>query len=124
MVGKACALRLAAGGFSVFAGVRKDRDAKALAESGLRRLSPVILDVTDEATISEAARTIGATVGPSGLAGLVNNAGIAVTGPVELVPLRELRRQWPEARRRRVRWCTGPEGGCGRIAGASPRPRG
>lgn len=93
-MGKACALRLAEGGFTVFAGVRKERDAQALREIGLHRLTPIILDVTNDQTISEAFREIRDAVGDAGLAGLVNNAGIAVTGPIELVPLEELRRQF------------------------------
>jgi len=93
-MGRACALRLAAGGFAVFAGVRKERDAQALREGGARRLAPVMLDVTEPETIGEALRTVREAVGGSGLAGLVNNAGIAVTGPIELVPLDELRRQF------------------------------
>ncbi|BDG03130.1 SDR family oxidoreductase [Anaeromyxobacter oryzae] len=93
-MGKACALRLSEGGFTVFAAVRKQRDAQALGESGSPRLVPVILDVTRGETISEAVRTVRDAVGASGLAGLVNNAGVAVTGPIELVPLEELRRQF------------------------------
>ena len=93
-MGKAFALRLAERGFTVFPGVRKERDAQALREIGSPRLMPLILDVTDERTISDAVRTVGDAVGGAGLAGLVNNAGIAVTGPIELVPLQELRRQF------------------------------
>src|SRR5512133_34446 len=93
-MGRACALRLAEGGFAVFAAVRKERDAQALKESGSPGVVPILLDVTKGETISEALRTIRDAVGASGLAGLVNNAGIAVTGPMELVPLEELRRQF------------------------------
>jgi NAD(P)-dependent dehydrogenase (short-subunit alcohol dehydrogenase family) len=93
-MGRACALRLAHGGFSVFAAVRKDADAQRLKESGAPQVTPVILDVTDEHAITAAVRTVGDVVGRSGLAGLVNNAGIAVTGPLELVRLDELRRQF------------------------------
>jgi NAD(P)-dependent dehydrogenase (short-subunit alcohol dehydrogenase family) len=92
-MGKACAIRLAQGGFTVFAAVRKQRDAQALAESS-PRVIPVILDVSKSETIGEAFRTIGEATGTGGLAGLVNNAGIAVTGPIELVPIEELRRQF------------------------------
>ena len=93
-MGKACALRLSESGFTVFAAVRKERDAQELKESGSPRLIPVILDVTKHQTISEAFGKIRDAVGAAGLAGLVNNAGIAVTGPIELVPLEELRRQF------------------------------
>ena len=51
-MGKACALRLARAGYTVFAGVRKPRDAEALTQVGLSRLKPVILDVTNAETIS------------------------------------------------------------------------
>jgi NAD(P)-dependent dehydrogenase (short-subunit alcohol dehydrogenase family) len=93
-MGKACSLRLAAGGFTVFAAVRRERDAQALTESASPRLVPIILDVTKKETISEAFQKIRDAVGAAGLAGLVNNAGIAVTGPMELVPVEELRRQF------------------------------
>ena len=93
-MGKACAVRLAEGGFTVFAAVRKERDAQAIRESCSPRLIPIILDVTKDRSISEAAQTVQDAVGSAGLAGLVNNAGIAVTGPIELVPLEELRRQF------------------------------
>jgi NAD(P)-dependent dehydrogenase (short-subunit alcohol dehydrogenase family) len=93
-MGKASALRLSESGFTVFAAVRKERDAQELKESGSPRLIPVILDVTKHQTISEAFGKIRDAVGAAGLAGLVNNAGIAVTGPIELVPLEELRRQF------------------------------
>lgn len=90
-MGKACALRLSQGGFTVFAAVRKEHDARALRAEGSQ---PVILDVANDRTIAEAVRVIAEAVGSSGLAGLVNNAGIAVSGPIELVPLDELRRQY------------------------------
>jgi len=93
-MGKACALRLSEAGFTVFAAVRKERDAQELRESGSPRLIPIILDVTKDQTISEAFGKIRDAVGTAGLAGLVNNAGIAVTGPIELVPVEELRRQF------------------------------
>ena len=93
-MGRACALRLVQEGFTVFAGVRKERDAQALRESGLAGLVPVILDVTDPKTILAAVREVSDAAGSAGLHGLVNNAGIAVPGPIELLPLDELRRQF------------------------------
>lgn len=93
-MGKACALRLSQAGYTVFAGVRKERDAQMLKQDGSPRLIPVILDVTDERSIFEAVKTIRETVGAAGLAGLVNNAGVGVTAPIEEVPLEELRRQF------------------------------
>ena len=53
-----------------------------------------MIDVTDAASIAAAAKAVGKSVGDAGLAGLVNNAGIGVSGPVELVPLDAWRRQF------------------------------
>lgn len=94
-IGRACALRLARTGFHVFAGVRKDEDAEALEyaspEAGL---TPLPLDLTDSALIASAVETVTEAVGEVGLAGLVNNAGVGVASPLELVPINELRHQF------------------------------
>lgn len=91
-IGRGCALELARIGFEVYAGVRREADGAALKSDARGRLEPVILDVTDSATI-EAARNL---IGPrhaEGLTGLVNNAGIVVAGPLEFVPVDGLRHQ-------------------------------
>jgi NAD(P)-dependent dehydrogenase (short-subunit alcohol dehydrogenase family) len=80
-------------GFWVYAGVRKDADADSLREAGSEHLEPVHLDVTDEDSIAASARKVTEEVGDRGLAGLVNNAGISVVGPLEFLPIEELRRQ-------------------------------
>lgn len=92
-IGEACALRLDRMGFRVFAGVRKDADGEALRQKASDRITPILLDVTDETSIASAAETVGAAAGDAGLAGLVNNAGISVPGPLEFLPLEDLRRQ-------------------------------
>src|SRR6266540_1534245 len=92
-IGRACALHLDSLGFDVFAGVRKPADAERLAAEGSGRIRPLSLDVTDARQIEAAAREVGKAVGDSGLAGLVNNAGIAVAAPLEFIPIDELRRQ-------------------------------
>lgn len=82
-IGRACALRLDRAGFRVFAGIRTEADGEALRAKASDRLVPVRIDVTDEASIAEAVRLVDAAVGAQGLYGLVNNAGIAVAGPLE-----------------------------------------
>lgn len=89
-IGEACALHLGSLGFNVFAGVRKQADADRITGA---RIEPVIIDVTDGASVANAAESIRDAAGPSGLAGLVNNAGIAVAGPLEYVDIAEFERQ-------------------------------
>ncbi|MDQ4041106.1 MAG: SDR family oxidoreductase, partial [Actinomycetota bacterium] len=87
-IGEATAQRLAQAGFRVLAGVRKDADAER-ASALHERVEPVRVDVTDQATMDGLAQI----VGNAPLAGLVNNAGISISGPLEFVPLDEWRRQ-------------------------------
>jgi NAD(P)-dependent dehydrogenase (short-subunit alcohol dehydrogenase family) len=92
-IGRACALRLEKMGMHVFAGVRKAADGDALAQ-GRPRIIPVIIDVTNQATIDAAKATVEAAADGRGIEGLVNNAGIGVGGPLEFVPIDEMRRQF------------------------------
>src|SRR5436190_9798555 len=93
-IGAACAFHLDQLGFRVFAGVRKDADAEALRKRASERLTPLHIDVTKADTIAAARDQVAAAVGGAGLAGLVNNAGVAVAGPLEYLPLDELRWQF------------------------------
>jgi NAD(P)-dependent dehydrogenase (short-subunit alcohol dehydrogenase family) len=90
-IGRATALHLDDLGFRVFATVRNAQDANALHAEGSEKLTPVLLDVTDEVAIKAGVDEIGQAVGEAGLWGLVNNAGVGFTGPLEFVPLDELR---------------------------------
>ncbi|CAA9586383.1 MAG: Short-chain dehydrogenase/reductase SDR [uncultured Thermomicrobiales bacterium] len=92
-IGEATAAHLQSLGFSVLAGVRSEADAERVAAHGLERMSPLMLDVTDAESIAAAAQTVGQDLGAIGLAGLVNNAGIAVSAPLEFVPIEDLRMQ-------------------------------
>jgi NAD(P)-dependent dehydrogenase (short-subunit alcohol dehydrogenase family) len=93
-IGAACAVHLDRLGFVVFAGVRKIEDGEALQrQGGANGLIPLILDVTDDGSIQQSRTIVAAHVGTNGLFGLINNAGIAVVGPLEAVPIPDLRRQ-------------------------------
>lgn len=90
-IGFACAQRLAAAGFEVFAGVRKESDGIKLAQHSAR-IRPIALDVTDADSVAHAMHVV--REGEIPLYGLLNNAGIAVGGPLEYLGLDELRRQF------------------------------
>jgi NAD(P)-dependent dehydrogenase (short-subunit alcohol dehydrogenase family) len=91
-IGRATVERLDASGWRVFAGIRKQGDADALGQAGSERVVPLILDVTDADQIAAAAKRIEEET-EGRLDGLVNNAGIAVPGPLETLPLEDFRRQ-------------------------------
>ena len=86
-IGLATAKRMAARGYDVLAGVRSAEAGEAIRAE---RIEPVIVDVT----VPEQVEALRETVGDRPLAGLVNNAGIALSGPVEFFPLDEFRRQF------------------------------
>jgi NAD(P)-dependent dehydrogenase (short-subunit alcohol dehydrogenase family) len=88
-IGRATAVRLAGAGFAVLAGVRREEDGADLRAQDAR-IEPVLVDVTDAGQIA----SLAARVGGAPLAGLVNNAGIAVAGPLEGVPIDLVRRQY------------------------------
>jgi NAD(P)-dependent dehydrogenase (short-subunit alcohol dehydrogenase family) len=92
-IGRACALRLDRAGFEVFAGVRKHADGESLVVAASERLRPLTIDVTDTGSIANACAEVSELTGGR-LAGLVNNAGIALAGPVEGLELDNLRRQF------------------------------
>jgi NAD(P)-dependent dehydrogenase (short-subunit alcohol dehydrogenase family) len=88
-IGQATALKLAADGWDVHAGVRRPSDGDALvAASPAGRITPLALDVTDAEQIAALDRVL-----PERVDALVNNAGIVVPGPVEGVTIDDLRRQ-------------------------------
>lgn len=93
-IGAACAKHLDQLGFTVWAGVRRQADGDALVRAASPRLRVVMLDVTDPISVAEAGRTIAEETSGSGLAALVNNAGISVAGPLELLPLADVRMQF------------------------------
>ncbi|MGJ0507874.1 MAG: SDR family oxidoreductase [Methylocystis sp.] len=92
-IGEACARLLVERGFFVFGSVRKEADAKRHAAQFGENFAPLLFDVTDGAAVARAAQEVEAWLGGRTLAGLVNNAGVAVPGPLLHVPISELRRQ-------------------------------
>ncbi len=92
-IGEACAILLDQMGFLVFAGVRKDVDAQKLQQKASSRLTPIFLDITDAQSISSAVEIVANATGDNGIWGLINNAGVAVPGPLELLSLTDFQQQ-------------------------------
>src|SRR5215472_11203589 len=92
-IGHACAKLLLDKGYHVFGSVRKQADADRLKTEFGANFTPLLFDITDEAAVLAAARDVRATLNGETLAGLVNNAGIAVGGPVLELSADEFRRQ-------------------------------
>jgi NAD(P)-dependent dehydrogenase (short-subunit alcohol dehydrogenase family) len=80
-------------GFHVFGSVRRREDADRLQDEFGPNFTPLMFDVTNEAAVAAAAREVRAELEGETLAGLVNNAGIAVAGPVLELSADEFRRQ-------------------------------
>src|SRR5262245_15640607 len=92
-IGWAASKVLTAAGFRVFGSVRRKADAERLAAELGPRFVPLLFDVTDESAVKAAAAQVRAALGGETLAGLVNNAGVAVPGPLLELPIEEFRRQ-------------------------------
>jgi hypothetical protein len=80
-------------GFRVFGSVRRQEDVDRLQREFGERFVPLLFDVTDEAAVQLAADKVGHDLGRSTLDGLVNNAGIEVTGPLAYLPVDQFRQQ-------------------------------
>ncbi len=87
-IGRASATELAQRGFRVLAGVRKQADADAVKAIAPDRIEPLILDVTDSDAVAALPEQVG-----DNLVGLVNNAGLSYGGPLEYLPMEDVRHQ-------------------------------
>ncbi|KAK3244464.1 hypothetical protein CYMTET_45920, partial [Cymbomonas tetramitiformis] len=87
-IGRAAAKDLAERGWHVFAGVRRKEDAAAL-QAEEPRITPLMIDVLDQSSISAAAEEVAEAVGERGLHGVVNCAGMALITPLEMIPSEE-----------------------------------
>ncbi|TNE40716.1 MAG: SDR family oxidoreductase [Alphaproteobacteria bacterium] len=92
-IGQATVRQLIKAGYEVFGSVRRQEDADRLQAEFGAAFIPLLFDVTDRPAIERAAAQVRARLGGKTLAGLVNNAGIAVVGPVLEMDPDELRHQ-------------------------------
>lgn len=92
-IGLGAARVLTAAGLHVYGSVRRQADADRIKQELGDRFTPLLFDVTDAASIAAAADKVRSELAGEPLFGLVNNAGVAVAGPLLELPLDELRRQ-------------------------------
>jgi NAD(P)-dependent dehydrogenase (short-subunit alcohol dehydrogenase family) len=88
-IGRAAALRLASAGWDVYAGVRSEADGAGLVAGAPDRVTPITLDVTDAEQVAALPHSL-----PARLDAVVNNAGVAVGGAIEALPVDQLRHQF------------------------------
>ncbi len=92
-IGESCALHLDRLGFEVVGGVRRREDGERLAGQTSPRFRWIPLDVTEPGQVRAAMAEVDRIAGTRGLAGLVNNAGVALVSPLECIPMETFRRQ-------------------------------
>ncbi|HTQ13761.1 MAG TPA: SDR family NAD(P)-dependent oxidoreductase [Rhizomicrobium sp.] len=92
-IGWGCTRILIRKGFRVFGSVRKQADADRLSKEFGANFTPLMFDVTDAAAVKAGAGQVAAALGSAALSGLVNNAGIAVAGPLLYIDVDEFRNQ-------------------------------
>lgn len=92
-IGRGIVEVLVQGGFTVFGTVRREADAAALSAEFGAAFVPLLMDVTDGAAVTRAVEQVRAALGTANLAGLVNNAGVSLVGPLLHQPLADFRTQ-------------------------------
>ncbi|HCK83258.1 MAG TPA: oxidoreductase [Hyphomonadaceae bacterium] len=93
-IGRAAVAKAVREGAHVFASVRKQGDADSLSSEFGAAVTPLLFDVADEAAVNVGAARVAEILGRRRLFGLVNNAGIAVPGPLLHLDTHDLRRQF------------------------------
>jgi NAD(P)-dependent dehydrogenase (short-subunit alcohol dehydrogenase family) len=93
-IGWGCVKVLVRDGFHVFGSVRKVPDGERLSREFGERFTPLVFDVTDEAAVAAGARQVATALANGTLFGLVNNAGIAVSGPLLYLAIDDFKHQF------------------------------
>ncbi|MBE8964974.1 SDR family NAD(P)-dependent oxidoreductase [Nostocales cyanobacterium LEGE 12452] len=90
-LGRATALLLDKQGYRVFAGVRTEQDGESLKQAASENLTPIIIDITKAQEIKSASEFVSLALGNEGLFALINNAYSGVDGPLECIPIDDIR---------------------------------
>ncbi len=90
-LGRATALFLDKQGYQVFAGVRTEKDGESLKQAASGNLTPIVIDITKTQEIKSASEFVSLAIGDEGLFALINNAYSGVDGPLECIPVDDIR---------------------------------
>lgn len=93
-IGYGAAKQFVQRGYTVFGSVRTQSDADRLRTEFGERFTPLLFDVTDAEAVNQAAKWLTERLTDSGLGGLVNNAGIAIGGPIQHQPMATFRQHF------------------------------
>lgn len=93
-IGWGCVKALVRNGFRVFGSVRKEADAERLEKEFGANFTPLVFDVTDADAVKAGAAQVATALGGETLSGIVNNAGIAVAGPLLHLDIDEFKKQF------------------------------
>ncbi|MEU6198571.1 SDR family NAD(P)-dependent oxidoreductase [Streptomyces sp. NPDC047061] len=93
-LGRATAMLLAEQGYRVFGTTLDEAESDDLSAATGGRVTPIVMDITDDAQVEAMARTVEEQIGDQGLFALISNAGILVPGPMEIVSMEGIRRQF------------------------------
>ncbi len=93
-IGRATALKFLQEGFCVFGTIRKKTDADSLKQDYPTTFYPLVCDITNFKEVNKALKEVVKVVGDEGLDVLVNNAGVAMYGPMQCVKIEDLRTQF------------------------------
>jgi len=93
-IGRAISLKLTEEGYRVFAGVRTEKDAEALKQAASGDLTPIIMDITKAEEIKSASEFVSLAISDEGLFALINNAYTGFDGPLECIPIDDIRRNF------------------------------
>src|SRR5580704_1390822 len=93
-IGYGATRELIARGYTLFGTVRRELDAERLRSELGEKFVPLIFDVTDQPAVLKAADEVKRRLNGQGLGGLINNSGISVTGPLQYLPMEELRQNF------------------------------
>jgi NAD(P)-dependent dehydrogenase (short-subunit alcohol dehydrogenase family) len=93
-LGRSVALKLAEKGQRVYGTGLVDAEVDELRDASDGRVSLSVTDITDEQAVRTWATRVGDEIGPAGLNVLVSNAGILTPGPLEVLPLQAIKREF------------------------------